>query len=146
MRGVSGSSTIGITSLKSFASHGLCNPERITASEALSNIPTMTDSLLALLQSTTPVERDRFVSHLYQSRREYRRICKTSGKSGKQIERCVIASSRIAESMGFKGEFRQSEDPCGSEMTVPAFAIQSRCRGSRRHHTVPPPLAKSCLI
>jgi hypothetical protein len=49
------------------------------------------EKLLTLLQST-PVERDRFVSHLYQARREYRRTCETAGKSGKQIERCVIAS------------------------------------------------------
>ena len=49
------------------------------------------EKLLTLLQSA-PVERDRFVSHLYQSRREYRRTCETAGKSGKQIERCVIAS------------------------------------------------------
>jgi hypothetical protein len=33
----------------------------------------------------------------------------TAGKSGKQIERCVIATFRIAESMGFKGDFRQWE-------------------------------------
>jgi hypothetical protein len=55
------------------------------------------------------VERDRFVSHLYQSRRQYRRTCETAGKSGKQIERCVIATFRIAESMGFTGDFRQWE-------------------------------------
>jgi hypothetical protein len=67
------------------------------------------EKLLSLLEST-PVERDRFVSHLYQSRREYRRTCETAGKSGKQIERCVIAAFRIAESMGFKGDFRQWED------------------------------------
>ena len=36
--------------------------------------------------------------------------CETAGKSGKQIERCVIASFQIAESMGFKGEFRQWEE------------------------------------
>ncbi|MGC2577094.1 MAG: hypothetical protein WA376_05915, partial [Terrimicrobiaceae bacterium] len=60
------------------------------------------EKLLTLLQSTS-VARDRFASHLYQSRREYRRACETAGKSGKQIERCVIASFRIAESMGFKG-------------------------------------------
>ena len=65
--------------------------------------------LLTLLQSA-PVERDRFVSHLYQSRREYRRTRETAGKSGKQIERCVISTFQIAESMGFKGEFRQLED------------------------------------
>ena len=67
------------------------------------------EKLLTLLQSA-PVERDRFVSHLYQSRREHRGTCETAGKSGKQIERCVIARFRIAESMGFKGEFRQWED------------------------------------
>jgi hypothetical protein len=66
------------------------------------------EKLLTLLRSA-PVERDRFVSHLYQSRREYRRKCETAGKSGKQIERCVISSFQIAESMGFKGEFRQWE-------------------------------------
>jgi hypothetical protein len=31
-------------------------------------------------------------------------------KSGKQIERCVISTFQIAESMGFKGDFRQWED------------------------------------
>jgi hypothetical protein len=66
-------------------------------------------SAVDLLQSA-PVERDRFVAHLYQARQEYRRTCETAGKSGKQIERCVIASFRIAESMGFKGDFRQWED------------------------------------
>jgi hypothetical protein len=38
------------------------------------------------------------------------RTCETAGKSGKQIERCVISSFQIAESIGFKGEFRQWED------------------------------------
>jgi hypothetical protein len=60
---------------------------------------------MTLLQSA-PVERDRFVSHLYQSRR----ACETAGKSGKQIERCIIASVQSAESMGFKGEFPQWEE------------------------------------
>ena len=67
------------------------------------------EKLLTLLQPA-PVERDRFVSHLYQSRREYRRTCETAVKSGKQIERCVISSFQIAESMGFRGDFRPWED------------------------------------
>ena len=66
------------------------------------------EKLLTSLQSA-PVERDRFVSHLYQSRREYRRTCETVGKSGKQIERCVISSFQIAQSIGFQGDFRQLE-------------------------------------
>jgi hypothetical protein len=34
---------------------------------------------------------------------------KLPGTSGKQIERCVISTFQVAESMGFKGEFRQGE-------------------------------------
>jgi hypothetical protein len=66
------------------------------------------EKLLTLLQSAS-VERDRFVSHLYQSRREYRRACETAGKSGKQIERCVISTFQGAMSLEFKGDFRQWE-------------------------------------
>jgi hypothetical protein len=36
--------------------------------------------------------------------------CETAGKSGKQIERCVISTFQIAESIGFEGEFRQWEE------------------------------------
>jgi hypothetical protein len=41
----------------------------------------------------------------------YRRTCEIAGKSGKQIERCVLSLFQIAESLGFKGKLRQSEDP-----------------------------------
>ena len=67
------------------------------------------EKLLTLLQSA-PVGRDRFVSHLYQARQEYRLVCERAGKGGKQIERCLISTFREAESMGFKSEFRQWED------------------------------------
>jgi hypothetical protein len=40
---------------------------------------------------------------------KYRHACQTAGKSDKQIERCIIASFWVAESMGFKGDFRQWE-------------------------------------
>jgi hypothetical protein len=50
------------------------------------------EKLLTLLQSA-PVE----------SKRAYRRACETAGKSGKQIERCLISTFRVAESMGSKG-------------------------------------------
>jgi hypothetical protein len=90
----------------------MCEPSdvnRATLIDQIQQARETLEKLLTLLQST-PVARDRFVSHLYQSRREYRRTCETAGKSGKQIERCVISSFQIAESMGFKGEFRQWED------------------------------------
>ena len=82
---------------------------RLTLIERIEETRTVLEKLLTLLQSA-PLQRDRFVSHLYQSRREYRRTCETAGKSGKEIERCVISSFRIAKSMGFKGEFRHWED------------------------------------
>ncbi|HEY5705737.1 MAG TPA: hypothetical protein VIS96_09200 [Terrimicrobiaceae bacterium] len=67
-----------------------------------------TEKLHVLLQSIL-AERDRFAAHLYQSRREYRRASETTGKSGKRIERCVISTFQIAESLGFRGDFRQWE-------------------------------------
>jgi hypothetical protein len=67
-----------------------------------------TEKLRLLLQSML-VERDRFAAHLYQSRREYRVASETAGKSGKRIERCVISTFQIAETLGFRGDFRQWE-------------------------------------
>ena len=67
-----------------------------------------TEKLRLLLQSML-AERDRFAAHLYQSRREYRSASETAGKSGKRIERCVISTFRIAESLGFRGDVRQWE-------------------------------------
>jgi hypothetical protein len=55
-------------------------------------------------------EHDKFAAHLYRSRREYRSDCDHSGKSGKQIERCLISAFRVAESMGFKGDIRQWQE------------------------------------
>ena len=83
--------------------------EQATLIERIEEARAVFERVLNLLKSAPP-EPDRFVSHLYQSRKEYRRTCETAGKSGKQIERCVIASFRIAASIGFKGDFRQWED------------------------------------
>ena len=73
----------------------------------LSEIQKNVDFLLSQLQAS---EHDAFAAHLYRSRREFRSACERAGKSGKAIERCVISTFRIAESMGFKGDFRQWED------------------------------------
>ena len=62
--------------------------------------------LLAQLQAS---EHDKFAAHLYRSRREYRSACERAGKSGKPIERCLISTFQVAESIGFKGDFRQRE-------------------------------------
>ena len=73
----------------------------------LSEIRKNVDFLLSQLQAS---EHDAFAAHLYRSRKEFRFACERAGKSGKAIERCVIATFRVAESLGFKGELRQWED------------------------------------
>ena len=79
---------------------------RETFIEKLTEVRQTVEQLLAELQSS---EHDRFAAHLYRSRREYRLVCQRAGKSGKQIERCVISTFQVVESMGFKGDFRQWE-------------------------------------
>jgi len=73
---------------------------RETFIEKLTEVQQTVGQLLAQLQAS---EHDKFAAHLYRSRREYRSVCQRAGKSAKQIERCVISSFQIAESMGFKG-------------------------------------------
>ena len=73
----------------------------------LTEMQQIVEQLLAELQAS---EHDAFAAHLYRSRREFRFACERAGKSGKAIERCVIATFRVAESMGFKGELRQWEE------------------------------------
>ena len=57
------------------------------------------EHLLAELQAS---EHDKFAAHLYRSRKEYRSVCQRAGKGGKQIERCVISSFQVAESIGLQ--------------------------------------------
>ena len=79
---------------------------RETFIEKLTQVQETVGQLLAQLQAS---EHDKFAAHLYRSRKEYRSACERAGKSGKQIERCVISTFQVAQSMGFKGEFRQWE-------------------------------------
>jgi hypothetical protein len=64
------------------------------------------DKLLALLESS---EADRFAAHIYASRREFRHISERPGKGNKAVERCVISTFQVAQSLGFKGDFRAWE-------------------------------------
>jgi hypothetical protein len=79
---------------------------RAAVIEQLKETQQTLEKLLALLESG---DRDRFATHLCQARREYRLVCDRAGKGGKQIERCLISTFRVAESIGFKGDFRQWE-------------------------------------
>jgi len=65
------------------------------------------DQLLTELHTS---EHDKFAAHLYRPRKEYRSACDRSGKGGKPIERCLISTFRVAESQGFKGDFRQWQE------------------------------------
>jgi hypothetical protein len=73
----------------------------------LTEIQQTVEQLLAQLQAS---EHDKFAAHLYRARRDYRLACDSSGKSGKPIERCLISTFRVAESMGFKGDIRQWQE------------------------------------
>ena len=96
--------------------------KRAALIELIEEARTVLEKLLTLLQSA-PLERDRFVLH---HRREFRRTCETAGKSGKEIERSVIATFRIVESMAFKGEFRRWERSCGPGIEhIPAPQFQA---------------------
>jgi hypothetical protein len=58
--------------------------------------------LLALLQSS---EADKFVAHLYQARKQYRRVCERPNKGNKAVEREVISSYQVDQTLGFNGDF-----------------------------------------
>jgi hypothetical protein len=62
--------------------------------------------LLAHLQSS---EADKVVAHLYQARKQYRRVCERPNKGNKAIEREIIASFQGAQSLGFNGDYRAWE-------------------------------------
>ena len=62
--------------------------------------------LLVLLEA---VEADKFAAHLYQSRRQYRRTSERPNKGNKAIEREVLSSYQVAQSLGFKGDYRTWE-------------------------------------
>ena len=62
--------------------------------------------LLALLEAG---ETDKFAAHLYQVRRQYRRVSERPNKGNKSTEREVLSSYQTAQSLGFNGDFRAWE-------------------------------------
>ena len=79
---------------------------RATFIERLTEVQRTVEQLLSQLQST---EADKFVAHLYQARKQYRLVCERPNKGNKAIEREVISSFQVAESLGFRGDFRAWE-------------------------------------
>ena len=99
--------------------------------EKLTEVQQTVEQLLAQLQAS---EHDKFAAHLYRSRREYRSVCQRAGKSGKQIERCVISTFQVAGSIGFKGDFRQWEQVVAGWRLIIGLHSRSKSRsgGSSR--------------
>jgi hypothetical protein len=79
---------------------------RVTFIEKLTEIQQTVAQLLAQLQAT---EADKFAAHLYQACRQFRRTCERPNKGNKAIEREVISSYQVAQSLGFNGDFRAWE-------------------------------------
>ena len=68
-----------------------------------------TDGGAACWRSYSPARHDKFVAHLYQARKQYRLVCERPNKGNKAIEREVISSYQVAQSLGFNGDFRAWE-------------------------------------
>ena len=79
---------------------------RAAVIEQLKTTQEMLNKLLTLLESSAA---DKFVAHLYQARKQYRLVCERPNKGNKSIERNIIASYQIAQSLGFNGDFRARE-------------------------------------
>ena len=79
---------------------------RATFIEKLTEVQRTVKQLLAQLQSS---EADKFVAHLYQARKQYRLVCERPNKGNKAIERTVISTYQVAQSLGFNGNFRAWE-------------------------------------
>jgi hypothetical protein len=79
---------------------------RAVVIEQLKQAREILDKLLSLLEAS---EADKFAAHLFQSRRQYRRVSERPNKGNKATEREVISSYQVAQSLGFNGDFRAWE-------------------------------------
>jgi ATP-dependent DNA ligase len=93
--------------------------------ERIEEARTVLERLLTLLKSAPP-EPDRFVSHLYQSRREYRRTCETAGKSGKQKAVCHREFSGCGDPTASRANSGSGRTFCESEIDrVSSLAVRN---------------------
>ena len=60
-------------------------------------------------QAAGAVTIQKFVAHPYQARKQYRLVCERPNKGNKAIEREVISSYQVAQSLKFNGGFRAWE-------------------------------------
>jgi hypothetical protein len=79
---------------------------RATFIEKLTEIQHTVAQMLAELQAS---EAKKLVMHLYQARKQFRLVCERPNKGNTAIEREIISSYQVAQSLGFKGDFRAWE-------------------------------------
>jgi hypothetical protein len=77
-----------------------------TIIEELTEVQQTVAQLLAQLRAR---EAKKLIMHLYQSRKQYRLVCERPNKGNTAIEREIISSYQLAQSLGFKGDFRAWE-------------------------------------
>ena len=66
--------------------------QRETFIAKLTEIQQNVEHLLSQLQAS---EHDKFAAHLYRSHGNFGSACERAGKSGKQIERCLISTFQV---------------------------------------------------
>jgi hypothetical protein len=66
------------------------------------------DTLDNLLTPLGSCERDKIVTHFYQSRKDYRLFSAIADKSSKQIERCFISIFQVAQNLASSASFADS--------------------------------------
>jgi hypothetical protein len=79
---------------------------RATFIETLAEVQRNVQQLLDQLQAS---EADKFVGHLYHARRQYPLVCERPNKGNKAIQREIISSYQVAQSLGFNGDYRAWE-------------------------------------
>jgi hypothetical protein len=79
---------------------------RATFIEELTELQQIIAQLLAQLRAS---EAKKLIMHLYQARKQYRVVCDRPNKGTTAIEREITSSYQLAQSLGFKGDFRAWE-------------------------------------
>ena len=74
--------------------------------EKLTKVQQTMGQLLTQLRAS---EHDHVVAHLYQARKQYRLVCEGPNKGNKAIERNVLSTYEVAQSLGFNRDFRAWE-------------------------------------
>lgn len=70
------------------------------------NLRTLADQLGKQVEAAKAYP-DPFAAHYFAARRSYKYACLTANKGGAKIERELIASYKVAMTLGYKGSIRE---------------------------------------